>query len=133
MKCGVYLSFDGNCEEAMTFYKNILHGEFTVVMRYSEGPPEYCLEGTEDKIMHLTMTFGKDCELKASDSFHKPVSKGNAHHISIFADDEQQAEQIFDQLSQEGEIEMPFAEVFWGGKFGSLVDQYGIQWMISCS
>lgn len=131
MKCDVYLSFDGNCEEAMSFYKNIFDGQFSVVMRYSDGPPEYCKKGTEDKIMHLTMTFGDGCELKASDSFHKPIKKGNAYSVTIMADDNQHGELIFDQLAEDGEVEMPFQEVFWGGKFGNLTDQYGVQWMIS--
>ena len=41
MKCDVYLTFDGDCEEALTFYQDIFDGEFQVMMRYKEGPPEY--------------------------------------------------------------------------------------------
>lgn len=132
MKCDVYLTFDGNCEEAMNFYKEVLNGEFTVLMRYADGPPEYCVKGTEDKLMHCTITFGNGCELKASDTLHKPVVKGNAYTISIMADDEAHGEKIFNGLSGNGgKVEMPFQEVFWGGKFGNLVDQFGVQWMIS--
>jgi len=132
MKCDVYLTFAGNCEEAMNFYKDVLGGEFLVTMRYSDGPPEYSVEGKEDKIMHTTLAFGKDCELKASDTFHKPVIMGNAYTVSINADDELHGQKIFNGLSaQGGVIEMPFQPVFWGGKFGNLTDQFGIQWMIS--
>lgn len=131
MKCDVYLSFDGNCEEAMNFYKNVFNGEYQVVMRYSDGPPEYVSEGNENKIMHTTLTFGDGCELKASDNFHMPVEKGNAYHVSLGVDSEEQGEGFFNALSQSGQITMPYQEVFWGGKFGSLIDQFGIQWMIS--
>lgn len=131
MKCDVYLSFDGNCEEAMNFYKEAFGGEFTVVMRYSDGPPEYISEGKENNIMHMTMTFGDGCELKASDTFHMPIEKGNAYHVSLGVDSEEQGEQFFNGLSNGGKITMPYQEVFWGGKFGSLIDQFGIQWMIS--
>lgn len=131
MKCDVYLTFDGNCEKALNFYQSVFGGEFSVVMRYSDGPPEYLVKGKEDKIMHTTLTFGNGCELKASDTFHKPVVKGNAYTVSIMADDEAQGEKMFAGLSEGGQIEMPFQEVFWGGKFGNLVDQFGIQWMIS--
>ena len=131
MTCDVYLSFDGNCEEAMNFYKDVFNGEYTVVMRYSDGPPEYVSEGNENKIMHATLVFGNGCELKASDNFHMPVQKGNAYHVSIGTDSVEQGENFFNGLSKDGQVTMPYQEVFWGGKFGSLIDQFGIQWMIS--
>jgi PhnB protein len=131
MKCDLYLSFDGNCEEAMNFYKKAFGGEFSVVMRYSDGPPEYVSEGNEDKIMHMTLSMKDGAELKGSDMFHEPVEKGNAYHVSIGADSEKQGEEFFNALSENGKITMPYREVFWGGKFGSLIDQFGIQWMIS--
>lgn len=131
MKCDVYLSFDGNCEEAMNFYQSVFGGEFSVVMRYSDGPPEYMSEGTEDKIMHMTLSFSDGAELKGSDMFHQPVVKGNAYHVSMGSDSDEQGEAFFNGLSDGAEITMPFQNVFWGGKFGSLIDRFGIQWMIS--
>ena len=62
MKCDVYLTFDGNCEEALNFYKDILGGEYSVMMRYKDGPPEYSRPEIENKVMHATITFGKDCD-----------------------------------------------------------------------
>ncbi len=112
MKCDVYLSFDGNCEEAMTFYKNTFGGEFTVVMRYSDGPPQYMKEGAEDKIMHMTLSFPDGGELKASDNFHMPVTKGNAYHVSVGADSEEQGEEFFNKLNDGAEVTMPFGPVF---------------------
>lgn len=131
MKCDIYLTFDGNCEQAMDFYKEVLNGEYQMVMRYADGPPEYNVPGNEEKIMHVTMTFGDGCELKASDSFHMPIEKGNAYHVSLLADNEAQGETFFNGLSNGGQITMPYQEVFWGGKFGSFIDQFGVQWMVS--
>ena len=131
MKCNMYLSFDGNCEEAMDYYKEVFNGETIVIMRYSEGPPEYNNDVIANKIMHQTMIFGKDCELKASDSFHEPLQKGNNFHVSISTDIEKEAIEIFNGLSKDGVITMPFEEVFWGGKFGSCKDKFDIQWMVS--
>ncbi|MBL4605529.1 MAG: VOC family protein [Flavobacteriaceae bacterium] len=116
----------------MNFYKGVLDGTFIVTMRYADGPPEYVIEGAEDKIMHTTLSFGNGCELKASDTLHKPIVKGNAYTVSIMADDEAHGEKIFNGLTVNGgTVEMPFQDVFWGGKFGNLTDQFGIQWMIS--
>ena len=131
MKCDIYLTFDGNCEEAMLYYQNIFNGEFTVTMRYKDGPPEYSTPEIATKIMHQTMVFGNGGELKASDSFHDTIIKGNNFHVSISTDDEKEAITFFNGLSKEGLITMPFNEVFWGGKFGSCIDKFGIQWMVS--
>ena len=103
-----------------------------LLMRYKDGPPEYVTSPEiENKIMHTTMTFGNGCELKASDSFHQPLNKGNNFHVSVLADDDEQGQAIFNGLSKDGTVIMPYNEVFWGGKFGSLVDKYGIHWMVS--
>lgn len=131
MNCGVYLSFDGNCEEAILYYKTIFDGNIQFMMRYSEGPPAYSSPTIENKIMHATLTFGNDCEIKASDSFSMPLHKGNNFHVSILADDEKSASSYFKGLSENGQITMPFDDVFWGGKFGSVIDKFGVQWMIS--
>ncbi|EDP69615.1 Glyoxalase/bleomycin resistance protein/dioxygenase [Flavobacteriales bacterium ALC-1] len=131
MKCDVYLSFDGNCEEAMNFYKDIFDGEIPIVMRYKDGPPEYSQPEIENKVMHTTMTFGNGCELKASDDFHMPVIKGSNFHVSIAADDEEQGSAIYYGLLEGGQSTMPFNDVFWGGKFGSVIDKFGVQWMVS--
>ena len=132
MKCDVYLTFDSNCEEAITFYKDIFDGEFRVMMRYKDGPPEY-MSSPEivNKIMHVTITFGNDCELKASDSFHQHLNKSNNFNISFLAEDDTQAQAVFNGLSEGGTIIMPYENVFWGGKFGNLIDKLGIQWMVS--
>lgn len=131
MKCDIYLTFDGNCEEAMNYYKDIFNGEFTVTMRYSDGPPEYSNDKIADKIMHQTLVFADGCELKASDSFHQPFIKGNNFHVSISIKEEKQAVAYFNGLAESGHITMPFDKVFWGGKFGSCIDKFGIQWMVS--
>ncbi|WP_299123643.1 VOC family protein [uncultured Winogradskyella sp.] len=131
MKCDVYLSFDGNCEEAMNFYKNVFDGEFLMVMRYKDGPPEYSKPEIENKIMHTTIAFGNGCELKASDDFNMPLNKGNNFHVSIAADDEAQGHSIYSGLLEGGKATMPFEEMFWGGKFGSVIDKFGVQWMVS--
>lgn len=131
MKCEVYLSFDGNCEEAMNFYKDVLDGEVAVMMRYKEGPPEFSKPEIENKVMHATLNLGDNGELRMSDDFHKPLIKGNNFHVSLAAEDEEQGYAIFSGLSEGGQVTMPFNEVFWGGKFGSCIDKFGIQWMVS--
>ena len=122
--------FDGNCEEAMNYYKDIFDGEFTMVMRYKDGPPEYSSPGKENQIMHLTLKV-RGVEILASDAMMPSINKGNNKYLSVGLADAEEAHTIFDSLADGGIVEMPFEEVFWGGKFGSLRDKFGVQWMIS--
>ena len=43
-----------------------------------------------------------------------------------------EAESLFKSLSEKGTIVMPIQETFWATRFGMLVDQFGIPWMINC-
>ncbi len=131
MNFSPYLMFKGDCEEAMNFYIEILDGKFLMTMRYKEGPPEYM--STPDignKIMHTTIQF-KGGEIKASDHFDEKAPNAMKHHLSLGFKDETNGEKAFNRLAEGGKITMPFASVFWGGKFGSLVDKFGVQWMVS--
>ncbi len=93
-------------------------------MRYSEGPQEFSNPEIANNIMHQTLVFSDGCEIKASDSFHEPLVKGNNFHVSISTSDEKEAISIFKGLANVGKITMPFNDVFWGGKFGSCIDKF---------
>ncbi len=131
MKLNSYLAFKGNCREAMNFYKEILGGDFQGGFRTfadSEGHMPYKPEHA-DKIMHVSLV-NKDFVIMASDNMG--VKQGNNFSLSLdFAEDDKTANSIFSGLSENGFVIMPFEDVFWGGKFGMLTDQYGIQWMVS--
>ena len=131
MKIHPYLVFDGQCEEAVTFYKDILGGTITMMSRFSEAPPEMPFsEDLKDKIMHCTLEFGAGV-LLASDGGGEPLIQGNNTYMSLNVPEEEEALAVFTALSENGNIIMPFEDVFWGGKFGMLTDKFGIQWMVS--
>ena len=127
-----YLTFDGNCEEVINYYKSILGGEADF-RRFSEGPPDMpVVEGYGDKVMHVRYTFD-GCVLMASDSGgHYPVNIGNNFHLSVTMPEKDKAAKAFAAFSKEGEVTMDFQEVFWGGSFGSVKDKFGVNWMFSC-
>ena len=129
-----YLNFDGNTEEVFNFYKSVFGGEFATVMRFKDMPPEHKMPDSENnKIMHIALPIGKNSVLMGSDA-PDAYSKGNVgsnFSISVSADSENQAKEIFDGLSKGGSIEMPLGKSFWGALFGMCTDKYGISWMIS--
>ncbi|MEZ4779130.1 MAG: VOC family protein [Flavobacteriaceae bacterium] len=131
-----YLHFNGNAEEAFTFYQSVFGGEFAMVVRFKDMPadPNYSLSKKEaEKIMHIALPIGKNNVLMASDT---PESMGKHNEmetrtkISISAESKEEADQLFKGLSQGGTIEMPIADSPWGSYFGMFRDKYGIEWMV---
>ncbi len=127
-----YLIFNGNCRQAMEFYKQCLGGVL-YMMPYSEAPdastdlPKEC----KDWLIHARLTI-KTLVLMASDTRPgMPVQQGNNSFISISCESIQEAEAFFKALSVKGEIKMPLQETFFAVRFGMLTDQFGIHWMIN--
>jgi PhnB protein len=86
------------------------------------------------KIMHATFK-GDGFSLMASDgdlSKTVDVDAGNIS-LSLGIDDPAQGERVFNALAEGGTVKMPFSDAFWGGKFGMLVDRFGVEWMITSS
>ena len=52
-----YLSFRGNCEEALHFYSEILDGQIEIVSRY-DNPAMNAPEDFKNKILHARFSFG---------------------------------------------------------------------------
>ncbi len=126
-----YLTFSGNCREAMTFYKECLAGELELMT--FEGSPMEISEEHKDKIMNATWNFGAAVIMASAGQPNQPeVNRGNDIHLSIASNDETEAERFFNNLSAGGTIIMPFKKTFWGAKFGMCMDKYGINWMINC-
>jgi len=129
-----YLNFNGNTEEAFNFYKSVFGGEFQVLMRFKEVPPEHQASPAEaNKIMHVTLPIGKANVLMGSDvpeAFGKAITGTNVS-ISVSAESKDEADRLFKGLSNEGKATMPMSDTFWGSYFGMLTDKYAIQWMVS--
>lgn len=131
MKLITYLTFAGNCEEAMNFYKEALGAEILLFSRMGDSPMEIA-ENLKGKIMHARMQIGEN-ELYMSDTFDpSSISQGNNVSLSIQTDDTIQLEKLFNSLSAGGKVTMPLADAFWGARFGMFVDKFGINWMFNC-
>lgn len=133
-KVNPYLNFDGNAEEAFTFYKSVFGGEFHSVHRMDSVPNAGEIpENERNRIMHIALQVGNDL-LMASDimpSMGQTLTVGNNNYISIFPDSREQADEYFNGLSVGGVIEMPMEDQFWGDYFGAFQDRYGVNWMIN--
>ncbi|HEX9830384.1 MAG TPA: VOC family protein [Thermodesulfobacteriota bacterium] len=134
-----YLGFNGNCEEAFTFYKSVFGGEFSGMQRFREVTDEESkkvLKPEEgEKIMHVALPMGKGNFLMGSDSPEAlgETKFGNHISISVHADNKEEADRLFAGLSVGGQVTMPMADMFWGDYFGMCTDKFGFQWMVNYS
>lgn len=129
-----YLNFSGNCEEAFEFYKSVFGGEFAMVMRFKDVPPEYQMgEDEAEKIMHVALPIGQGTILMGSDTPEAmgPVTTGTNFAISISTGSEAEATELFNKLSAGGQVTMSLDKTFWEAYFGMLTDKFGVQWMVS--
>ncbi len=129
-----HINFNGNAEEAFTFYKSVFGGEFTKVTRFKDlASPEFPVAPAEaNKIMHIALPIGKNL-LSANDVpefMGRTNENENRSKISISTESKEEAEKIFNGLSEGGAVEMPLAESSEGSYFAMFRDRYGIEWMI---
>ena len=129
-----WINFNGNAEEAFTFYKSVFGGEFAKIMRFKDLPIEgfQVSENEANKIMHIALPIGENV-LMANDVPESmgPVNENeNRSKISISAASREEADKLFSGLSAGGNIEMPISDSPWGSYFGMFRDKFGIEWMV---
>jgi PhnB protein len=131
MKLITYLTFGGQCEEALNFYKNAFGGEILYLSRMGDSPMEI-EEKLKNKIMHARFQFGENV-LYMSDTFDPSSLKlGNNVSLSIDSPDPVKLEELFKKLSEGGTVIMPLEATYWAVKFGMCKDKFGINWLMNC-
>ncbi|KAF1692514.1 hypothetical protein CSC62_14230 [Pseudoxanthomonas jiangsuensis] len=136
MKIVTSLSFQGQCREAFEFYAQVLGGRITAAFPYGDGMPGMEITDPRHKewLMHAWLEvgdqslMGADMDLAWAPNIDKPK---NGFDVTLHTDDIDEARRWFEALSAGGKQVMPFAETFWSPGFGSLVDRFGIPWMVN--
>lgn len=128
-----YLTFEGRCEEALTFYQGALGAEVLSLMRFKDSPlPEGTgarPPGSGDKIMHASLRIG-DSVLMASDGRCRGAPEFRGVSLSITLSDTAEASRIFIALAKEGEVLVPMTETFFAQGFGMVADRFGLIWLV---
>ena len=131
MKINPYLSFNGNCAEAFAFYEKALGGKMVYKSTYGETPmAKQMPQEMHGKIIHARLDVGGEILMgcDAGDRYSKP----QGIQITINVKTPAEAESLFKGLSEGATVTMPIQETFWATRFGMLIDQFGIPWMINC-
>ena len=133
-KINPHINFNGNAEEAFTFYKSVFGGAFEKIIRYKDiASAEFPIaEHEENKIMHIALPIGPNM-LMANDVpeiMGRTNENENRSKIFIKAQSREEADKLFNGLSAGGNIEMPIGDAPWGTYFAMFRDKYGIEWMV---
>jgi len=129
-KLNPYISFKGNAQEAMEFYKTVFGGKLTMSSFKEGGMPHDPSEA--DKIMHAMLQADNGILLMASDKpANMPMQEGSQISISLSGDDETELKGYWEKLSQGGKVAMPMEKAPWGDQFGMLTDKFGIEWLVN--
>jgi PhnB protein len=129
-----HINFNGNAEEAFTFYKSVFGGEFLKVIRFKDlSSPEFPVaENEANKIMHIALPIGKNILMgnDVPEFMGRTNENENRSKIAISAESREEADKLFHGLSEGGNVEMPIGDSPWGSYFGMFRDKYGIEWMV---
>lgn len=140
-RVSTYLNFPGTTEEAFNFYRSVFRSEFSApIQRFKDIPADLdqppIPEAAKNLVLHVELPILGGHVLMATDadkSMGFSVVHGNNMHINLEPDTRGETERLFGALAEDGNVEMPLAEMFWGGFFGSLQDKFGIRWMFNCA
>lgn len=125
-----YLTFNGTCREAMTFYQQCLGGEL-LVQTFAETPAAAQMSAeAQQNVMHARLTTA-DLVLMASDSGLGPAAKSDMVSLALDCQSPEEIRRLFSLLSVGGTITMDLQDTFWGATFGMFADQFGIDWMLN--
>ena len=123
-----YLTFNGNCREAMNFYTDALDADLHI-MDGEEAPG--ATEEQKDKVLHAMLRKGSSIVMASDAMMGGPVTFGSNFSLSIDCDNTDEQDKFFEALQQGGKVTMPLQDVFWGARFGTLTDKFGVNWMFN--
>ncbi len=130
MRLYTHLNFGGNCEEAFRYYEQHLDGRITMVMRNSDLPPDVpCPPGSPAAVIHARMDVA-GVQLIGNDVPPDGFERVRSSYLFLSVDAPEDAERIYEALSEGGAVGMPIQETFFATRFAQLRDRFGTLWTI---
>lgn len=129
-----YLVLNGNGNEAVRFYENVLDAKVENIQTFGEMPedPEFSIPAdVKDHVLHAHLKIG-NTELMISDTFPgQPFQVGSKVNIAIMINNLEKSKEVFEKLQEGGKVVMPLQETFWSPSYGQVTDKFGITWQVN--
>ena len=130
MKLDIYINYKGNYREAFKFYEQHLGGKIISMMTFKEMPnPSNVPKEQENDILHARMEIGDSILMGADIPHAEPMRSA---YLSLSVESNEEAERIYNLLSEGGEIFMKMEKTFFASRFAMLRDKFGTNWMLVC-
>lgn len=129
-KLNPYLTFKGNCREAMSFYKDCIGGELTLMVVGETPVAQQMPPEMKNNILHSSLKTD-DLEIMATDMQPESFNEGNAMHLCLICKTEEELKAMWDKLSAGGKINQAVHEMFFG-LIGTFTDKFGKRWILEC-
>ncbi len=127
----VFINFDGNCREAVTFYAEVFGQALPEMMTYGQAPDGGIDERDADRILYAMIPiFGSNAMFSDCPS-GVPFERGNSIGMTLGSDDKAELTRLFHALKEGGEVFMDLQPTFWSGLYGMVTDKFGILWHLS--
>ena len=124
------IHFNGNCDEAISFYKKALGAEVRGINYAKDAPPDSGMdELPPDFVMHSEVII---CGMNFSltDGAEKPIA-GEHFSFLINYDTAEEVTAVFEKLVARGSVVEPLAPVFWSPLYGFVIDRFGVYWQVT--
>jgi len=132
MNANTYLMFNSNCADALRFYEKTIGAKIEMKMTMADSPmKDQCAPASLNNILHARFKVG-EVMVMCSDCPEGRYERPAGFSMALNPATPDEAEKVFNALAENGTVTMPLAQTFWALKFGMLVDQFGVPWMINC-
>lgn len=133
MRINSYLTFNGNCREAMCFYQKCLGGELTFQTLGESPHTEGLPEAMKGSVVQATLVVYDELLIMATDLVaEEGLTRGNTIALMLHCSTSEELKTCYAKLSQGGLQTHPLSLTVWGALFGDLTDQFGVQWVLQC-
>jgi PhnB protein len=133
MQWNPYLTFNGNCAAAFQFYEKCLGGKIAAMIPFGDTPnAEHVPAEARGRIMHARLVAGTQVLMGSDGRPGDPYEGVQGCAVAVQVETPEEAERLFNALSEKAAITLPLQQTFWAVRFGMLTDQFGVPWMINC-
>ena len=127
MRLDIYVNYRGNCEQALRFYEQQIGGRITSIARHGEQPNPAIPSDWSEKILHARMEIGATVLMGADIPHAEPMRSA---YLTLSLDSASEAERVYSQLADGGEIFVNMDKTFFANRFAMLRDRFGASWML---
>ena len=124
-----YINFNGNCREAMTFYRDCLGGNLDLQTIGGSPIEQHCPAAMKDQILHSSLVKDGFMLMGSDMNGMEEYAHGNTISLNLNCTSEEEINKYYNNISQGGKVIDPLGVKFWGAVFGVVKDKFGVRWM----